>query len=120
MASCPGCTELLAGRTIDKPREYLELAYRLLGLVNAGVFVATQSTCPLPDLFKSEWPADTVEHNFECSVCGRTFQLFADTYNGHAAWDLTGPPRSQPEPELAPEPQIELGSWITDSAPSTN
>jgi hypothetical protein len=114
MASCPKCDEFLAGRTIDKPREYLELAYRLLGLLNEGVFVETESTCPLRDLFKSEWPAETVEHNLQCTVCGRTFQLFADTYNGHAAWDLTGPPR--PEPEPPPEPEKELGYWITDAA----
>ena len=96
MASCPRCKEFLAGRTIDKPREYLELAYCLLRLVNEGVFITTQSTCPLPDLFKPQWPADTVEHNFECTICGRTFQLFADTYNGHAAWDLTGPQTKEP------------------------
>lgn len=117
MASCPKCREFLAGRTIDKPREYLELAYRLLGLVKEGAFVATESTCPLQDLFKAQWPADVVEHNLQCAACGRTFQLFADTYHGHAAWDLTGPPR--PDPEPAPAPQTELGSWITEPAPST-
>lgn len=96
MAFCPKCEEFLAGRTIDKPREYLELAYRLLGLVNEGVFVATESTCSLADLFKPDWPADMVEHNLQCTACGRTFQLFADTFNGHAAWDLTGPQTKEP------------------------
>lgn len=97
MASCcPKCEEFLAGLTIDKPRGYLELAYRLMGLVNEGVFVVTEGSCPLEDLFKPEWPSDTVEHNLQCSVCGRTFQLFADTYHGHAAWDLTGPQTKEP------------------------
>lgn len=117
MASCPKCDEFLVGRTIEKPREYLELAYRLLGLLNEGVFVATESTCPLQDLFKPEWPASVVEHNFQCSACGRSFQLFADTYHGHAAWDLTGPPR--PEPEGQPENPKEMGFWMTDPAITT-
>ena len=96
MAPCPKCDEFLVGRTIEKPREYLELAYRLLGLLNEGAFIAAESTCPLQDLFKPEWPADVVEHNFQCNTCGRTFQLFADTYHGHAAWDLTGPQTREP------------------------
>jgi hypothetical protein len=103
MAPCPRCDEFLAGTTIDKPRAYLELAHRLLGLVKEGAFVLTESTCPLEDLFKPDWPSDTVEHNFQCNVCGRTFQLFADTYHGHAAWDLTGPQTREPvlEPTTA-------------------
>jgi hypothetical protein len=116
MASCPTCAEFLPGRTIDKPREYLELAYRVLGLVSEGVFVETESTCPLKDLFKPDWPANTLEHNVQCTACGRKFQLFADTYNGHAAWDLTGPPH--PEPEAPPEPKNELGFWMVNPAPS--
>jgi len=117
MASCPRCYEFLGGRTIDKAREYLELAYRLLGLVNEGVFLPAESTCPLQDLFKPEWPAQAVEHNLQCTACGRTFQLFADTYNGHAAWDLTGPPRLEPEPEVQSESKTELGYWITGASP---
>ena len=96
MPSCAKCDEFHAGLSTDKPREYLELARRLLGLVNQGVFVVTEGSCPLQDLFSAEWPADTVEHNFQCTACGRTFQLFADTYHGHAGWDLTGPPTKEP------------------------
>lgn len=93
---CPKCDGFLEGLTIDKPRAYLELAYRLLGLIKEGIFVVTEGSCPLEDLFKPEWPSDTVEHNLQCKVCGRTFQLFADTYHGHAAWDLTGPQTKEP------------------------
>ena len=92
MPSCPRCEEFRKGLSIDKPRDYLEFARRLLALVDEGVLALNQSTCPLQELFNSQWPADLVEHNFECKLCGRTFQLFADTYHGHAGWDLTGPP----------------------------
>ena len=80
------------GVSLDKPREYLELALRMLNLVKDGSFVLLESTCSLDDLFKPEWPSDIVEHNLECATCGRKYQLFADTYHGHAAWGLTGPP----------------------------
>jgi hypothetical protein len=104
--------------SIDNPRGYLEFARRLLDSVNNGTLALTQSTCSLEDLFKADWPNDIVEHNFECSACGRSFQLFADTFHGHAGWGLTGPPRSKPEEEkLKPSTtKIELGSWTANIA----
>lgn len=96
MAVCPRCDEFLESKSFEKPREYLELARRLIYLVDEGVFTLMESTCPLRDLFNSEWPAETVEHNFQCNTCGRFFQLFADTYRGHAGWGLTGPQTKEP------------------------
>ena len=93
----------MEGVSLDKPREYLELALRILNLVKDGTFVLLESTCTLEDLFKSEWPSDIVEHNLECTACGRKFQLFADTYHGHAAWGLTGPPTRSVEVEAVAE-----------------
>jgi transposase-like protein len=90
--------------SFDKPREYLELARRLLNGVNDGKLSVTKCTCPLQDLFSAEWPANLVEHDFECSACGRTFQLFADTYLGHAGWGVTGPQTR--EPALAPSATV--------------
>ena len=75
-----------------KPRDYLEFALRVLKVVEGGTLELLESSCPLQDLFKDAWPADIVEHNLECANCGRKFQLFADTYRGHAGWGLTGPP----------------------------
>jgi hypothetical protein len=106
MAECAQCKDLVEGQSLDKPREYLELALRLLNLVKDGGFVLTESTCSLEDLFKPQWPFDTVEHNFECASCGRRFQLFADTYHGHAGWGLTGPPIKIPDPEPADTSQL--------------
>jgi len=81
----------MEGQSFDKPREYLEFARRLIGLVREGTFVLGESTCTLENLFDPEWPADLVEHNLECNACGRSFQLFADTYRGHAGWGISGP-----------------------------
>ena len=116
MAFCPQCEQLKDSLCFEKPREYLELARQLLNSVNEGALIVTESTCPLQDLFNPEWPGEEVEHNFECTACGRTYQLFADTYHGRAGWGLTGPPR--PEPEPPPEPKSEMGFWMT--APSSS
>ena len=99
MAACPKCDEFLESKCFEKPREYLELARRLLDLIDAGVFELLESTCPVRDLFNDEWPAEMVEHNLQCHTCGRSFQLFADTYRGNAGWGLTGPQTKQPELE---------------------
>jgi hypothetical protein len=113
MASCARCEELRTAVSIDQPRQYLEMARRLIGLIDAGAIVLTESSCTLQALFNSEWPSDTAEHNFECIACGRTFQLFADTYNGHAGWDLTGPPTREPapEPEVNPKVIVVAETW---------
>ena len=101
VASCSQCGEFLEGLTFDKPREYLEFALRVLRVVESGSLVLLESTCTLQDLFKPEWPDDIVEHNLACALCGRKFQLFADTFRGHAGWDLTGPPTKIEELESA-------------------
>jgi hypothetical protein len=116
MAFCPHCEQLKDSLCFDKPREYLELARQLLNSVNEGALTVKECTCPLQDLFNPEWPSEEVEHNFECTACGRTYQLFADTFHGRAGWGLTGPPR--PEPEPPPEPKSEVGFWMT--APSSS
>jgi len=91
MASCPQCDGLMESQSFDKPREYLEFARQLIDLVSEGSFALAESTCTLQDLFNAEWPADLVEHNLQCNTCGRSFQLFADTYRGHAGWGISGP-----------------------------
>lgn len=92
MLPCSQCEEFQDGLSFVKPRDYLEFVLRVLKAVEVGSLELLESTCPLQDLFKDEWPADIVEHNLECAACGRKFQLFADTYRGNAGWGLTGPP----------------------------
>src|SRR5579871_5352073 len=116
MAACKECDGLLESLCFEKPREYLEFARRLLEMVNNGnLILLTNSTCSLDDLFKPDWPANTAEHNLECKACGRKFQLFADTFLGHAGWGLTGPPRPDPTPEPTKPStaKIELAFWDT-------
>lgn len=89
---CAQCEEFADGLSFVKPRDYLQFALRVLKVVEEGRLDLLESTCTLEALFNDEWPADIVEHNLECVACGRKFQLFADTFRGHAGWGLTGPP----------------------------
>ena len=84
MAFCPQCEQLKDSLCFEKPREYLELARQLLTSVNEGALIVRESSCPLQDLFNPEWPGEEVEHNFECTACGRTYQLFARSDRVHA------------------------------------
>jgi hypothetical protein len=91
MASCPQCDGFMESQSFEKARDYLEFARRLIDLEGEGIFVLSESTCTLTELFNPEWPADLVEHNLQCTMCGRSFQLFADTQRGHAGWGISGP-----------------------------
>ena len=96
MPACTQCDGLMESLSFEKPREYLELARRLLNATNDGKMIVTECTCSLQDLFNDDWPAAQVEHDLECTACGRAFQLFADTYLGRAGWGVTGPQTKDP------------------------
>jgi hypothetical protein len=98
VASCPKCEGFRESFNIDEPRQYLDIAAQLMEVVSDGTFLMVHATCPLQDLFKAEWPGNIVEHNFQCTECGRSYQLFADTFHGRASWDLIGPPVQMSRP----------------------
>jgi hypothetical protein len=91
MASCPKCAEFTRGHDISAPREYLKIARRLMDVVSDGTFLMVHATCPLQDLFNPQWPGNVVEHGFQCTACGRNYQLFADTFHGNASWSVMEP-----------------------------
>jgi len=88
MAHCPKCEGFMESMDFNQPREYLEMARQLIEELNHGTFVMVHATCPLQDLFNPQWPGNVAEHGFQCRSCGRTYQLFADTFHGRASWDL--------------------------------
>ena len=88
MASCPKCESFTKSFDIREPREYLGIARQLMDVVSQGTFLMVHATCPLQDLFRPEWPGNVVEHGFLCTGCGRSSQLLADTFHGHASWDV--------------------------------
>lgn len=88
MAPCPKCEGFTRSFDMSKPREYLGIARKLMHVVDDGTFLMVHATCPLQDLFRPEWPGNVVEHGFQCTACGRSYHLFADTYHGRASWDM--------------------------------
>jgi len=90
MAPCPKCADFTRSFDISEPREYLGMARQLITVVAEGTFMMVHATCPLQDLFSSEWPGNLLEHSFQCTGCGRSYELFADTFNGRASWDMLG------------------------------
>lgn len=88
MERCPNCESFKERRDFKQAREYLGFAHQLIDVVNQGAFVMVHATCPLQELFNPRWPGNVVEHGFQCTACGRSYQLFADTYHGRAGWEL--------------------------------
>lgn len=68
------------------PREYLDMVRQLIKIVNEGTFLLVHASCPLEEMFNTPMPGDVVSHDFQCTTCGRSFQLYADTYHGGAGW----------------------------------
>ena len=101
MASCPKCDGFSQRFNILSLREYEDIVRQLIEVVNQGTFLLVHADCPLQDMLNSPLPGDIIFHNFQCFACGRTFQLFADTYHGNASWtvgDLPKPLEDQSKP----------------------
>jgi hypothetical protein len=93
MANCPKCDGFSPRFNISTIREYRDIVRQLIEIVNQGTFLLVHASCPLQDMFKTPAPGDSIFHNFQCFACGRTFQLYADTYHGHASWTVGDLPK---------------------------
>jgi hypothetical protein len=82
---CDGFGERL---NLATAREYLDIVRQVIEIVGEGTFRLVHADCPLEDLFKPTWPGDVISHDFQCTNCGRSFHLFADTYHGNASWTV--------------------------------
>jgi hypothetical protein len=101
MASCPKCDGFTQRFNIGSLREYLDFIRQLIEIVNKATFFLARASCPLPDMFNTPVPGDTISHDFQCLMCGRSFHLFADTDRGNASWtvgDLPKPTGDLPKP----------------------
>jgi hypothetical protein len=99
MASCPKCDGFSQGFNIGTLREYQDIVRQLIEIVGQGTFFLVRASCPLQDVFNTPVPGDTISHDFQCLMCGRTFHLGADAYHGNASWtvgDLPKPIEEKP------------------------
>ena len=86
MNSCPECCGFSERLNLGTPREYLDIVRQLIEIVQQGTFLLVRADCSLHELPGQTWPGDILIHEFECFACGRSFELSADTYHGHAHW----------------------------------
>ena len=86
-AMCVKCDGFKERLNFPTPREYRVIAGQLIDVVNQGTFWLVHADCPLEEILEEPYlPGDLVRHDFQCTTCGHSFQLFADTYHGNAHW----------------------------------
>jgi hypothetical protein len=83
---CPKCDGFAERIYPGSRREYLDIVQQLIQIVSEGTFLLVHADCPLQEMFNTPMPGDGVHHDFQCTTCGRAFQLFADAYHGRASW----------------------------------
>ena len=84
--ACIRCEHFSQRLDIDTSSQYQNIVRQLIDFVDQGLFALMQADCPLQDVLSTPFPGDVLTHIFQCSNCGETFQLWADTYHGGANW----------------------------------
>ncbi len=87
---CPKCGGFIEKITITEPNEYYDLVKQLQTILAEGTMSLVRATCDLKAIGQNlPWPADYIEHVFECTSCGRKFRLAIETYHGSGgAWEV--------------------------------
>ena len=83
---CPKCDGFAERFRLYDKDEYLSIVRQLVQVVAEGTLELVRSDCPLEDMLQAPMPGDTIRHEFRCTRCGTTFQLWRDTYHGAARW----------------------------------
>ena len=86
MAECSKCQGFAERVNMTTPGEYQTIVRQMIEIVGDGTFLVVHSDYTLEEVAQEVWPGDIICHDFRCAACGRGFQLFADTYHGHAHW----------------------------------
>jgi hypothetical protein len=90
VAPCAKCDGFSEAINFDSPQDYLDIVRQLMEIVGEGTFLLVRADCPLKEMFTLPWLSDCIQHNFQCILCGRSFELIADTHHGRAGWKPTG------------------------------
>jgi hypothetical protein len=86
MVDCSKCSGYSRQFNIQTPDEYQALVRQLIESLKEGTFLLVLATCPLDEILGPTMPDDIIHHEFQCFVCGRKFELSADTYHGSVHW----------------------------------
>ncbi|RJP21371.1 MAG: hypothetical protein C4520_10180 [Candidatus Abyssobacteria bacterium SURF_5] len=86
---CEHCDDIGMPVEITAPEQYHCLKDEIVRLLAAGSIRLLKGTCSLKEITRGAlWPADILEHDFQCVSCRRKFNLFADTYHGNGRWKI--------------------------------
>ena len=90
LQTCPKCGGFIAKITITEPYVYYDLVKQLQTMLTEGTMSLVRATCDLKAIGQNlPWPADYIEHLFECTSCGRQFRLAIETYHGSGGvWEV--------------------------------
>ena len=88
MEACANCDRIIGRQDFKSPYEYKEFVRCLMETVQEGMLLPVGGDYPLENLFRPSCPeADLVAHYFECTRCGRRYQLSADFNQMNARWE---------------------------------
>jgi hypothetical protein len=80
---CAQCIELWEKIVIHTPGEYFGILRQVREMMAERTLALVHGTVDLGVLALGKpWPADHIEHIFECSACGQRFRLAVETYHG--------------------------------------
>lgn len=81
---CDGFNERLR---IDHPHELYDLVNQLRETIGQGTFQSAGGNCKIEDIAPNKsWSHDYLECFFVCTVCAKSFRLYAETYHGAGGW----------------------------------
>jgi hypothetical protein len=101
MNFCPKCVDFAEKINTREPSEYRRIVRQLIEAVQQGTLFLVYAVCPLEEILGPTFPGDVLIHKFECLMCGRRFELNADTYHGNVNWypgEIPGSQNIQSEP----------------------
>ena len=85
---CEQCEGLSERFNIGSALRYRELAAQLIAMLGRkSLVVLSEDGGSLEEVATGKiWPSDVISHKLQCTKCGQTFSLYADTYHGHGGW----------------------------------
>jgi hypothetical protein len=86
MLLCAQCADFSNSRSFKAPEGYLDFVRKLIEAVKNRSFVLIHADCPLEEMFNTPMPGDSIVHQFRCAACGRTYELYVNTWNGRNWW----------------------------------
>ena len=84
---CLKCVRFVGRRRIRFPSDPWRSVERIRPFVSSGVLKIVQANSPIEEIGQTKPLKDVYVLAFQCSRCGREFQIIADMYHGRGYWE---------------------------------